>query len=455
MSANFNITPASKLSSVDPHEQRRVSAKTGTVTKDTLWKRLQHLTLVWQCYQLTGVAYDSPWLGWFSWPLHALTPHGVGTVPRSAVGPVELQYPWLIHLVLIEVFLIREALDGGKELWLSSVELCRSPELLPIIQEISGDGLLNTDAREKFQLRQNEAYYTGRTGEGYHHQHNSEWYVVKQRLGTGAAGQVERVRDKWTAKVYARKTIFFRPNSKDACLEEVRIMQRLHHPHIVRLISTCVKATRLEILMLPVADEDLDSYLTRFSGQVSPAKGRALLRSCFGCLASGLAYLHRSHVRHKDIKPKNILVRGSNVLYTDFGIAREFVNRQYHTTTGLQRGTLIYAAPELVRYDRRNTSADVFSLGCVYMEMLTCLSKKTLSQFREYRTNEDGNQAYHANIDRVQRWSILLEDSLAEPSLSPVLDSVRRMLRPDATERPKIAEVALTLTEFPYLFLSS
>ncbi|KAI9717756.1 MAG: hypothetical protein M1812_004485 [Candelaria pacifica] len=346
-----------------------------------------------------------------------------------------------VKLLLIEVALIREALDAGKETYPNLAQLCQVPIDKTILRQVIQDD----DARRGFQQRQDDAYSTNSTENPQQRQHKSIWYKVEQKLGEGAYGQVERVRDAWTAEVFARKSVFFRRGTRDACLEEVRIMQRLHHPHMVELISTCIMENRLEMLMLPVADENLDRYLARFSDQANPAKGQVLLRSWFGCLASGLAYMHESFVRHKDIKPKNILVKGSNVLYTDFGIAREFVNTQYHSTSGLQRGTLMYAAPELARYDRRNPSADVFSLGCVYMEMLTCLSPETLARFRDYRTDDDGDQTYYVNIDWVLQWSKHIEDSVADPTLTPLFNTVRQMLNTDAAERPRAAKVASTL----------
>ena len=59
-----------------------------------------------------------------------------------------------------------------------------------------------------------------------------------------------------------------------------------------------------------------------------------ILQRAIGCLASGLAFMHEQTIRHKDIKPQNILIHGGSVLYTDFGISLDFGQQGNSTTTG-------------------------------------------------------------------------------------------------------------------------
>jgi serine/threonine protein kinase len=73
--------------------------------------------------------------------------------------------------------------------------------------------------------------------------------------------------------------------------------------------------------MSPVADCDLLVFLKVTS---LPAERRIDLRHFYGCLASALSYLQENKICHKDIKPSNILVHGSNVLITDFGTSRDW-----------------------------------------------------------------------------------------------------------------------------------
>ncbi|KAH7128096.1 cyclin-dependent kinase, partial [Dendryphion nanum] len=74
---------------------------------------------------------------------------------------------------------------------------------------------------------------------------------------------------------------------------------------------------------------------------------------------------------HRDIKPHNTLVKGDCVFFTDFGIALDWEGLSCSASTEDTGKTLAYAAPEVTKYEKRNTAADVWSLGCVFIEMAT------------------------------------------------------------------------------------
>jgi serine/threonine protein kinase len=202
-------------------------------------------------------------------------------------------------------------------------------------------------------------------------------------LGIGGSAVVDLVADKnHDGQLYAHKRFRLTSNHANRIetdfKNEIDIMKRLHlHPHIVRVHWSYTCGRQLGMLLTPVAsDKDLRAYLEeiRESGKPLQPEQSLTLTRAFGCLASGLAYIHSLTIRHKDIKPQNILVHNGRMIYTDFGISVD-ANGQNTTTTGPSGPcTQRYCAPEVANNEPRNRKSDLFSLGCVYVEILEVLT---------------------------------------------------------------------------------
>ncbi|KAH7082059.1 kinase-like domain-containing protein [Paraphoma chrysanthemicola] len=214
-------------------------------------------------------------------------------------------------------------------------------------------------------------------------------YIHERPVGRGGYGVVDAVRDIHTGRVFARK--IFHTTSKRR--ERVRAMQEFHHEakqirklaqnhHMVRIHATYATKDSLGLILSPMANEgDLAKFLDRFSDlsdeqNTTRQQMTYNLMQAFGCLSSGLAFMRRQKIRHKDIKPSNILIHNGRVLYTDFGLALDFSNLDTSMTTGpAERTTRKYSAPEVILHQPRRSSADVYSLGCVFIEMYNIVLK--------------------------------------------------------------------------------
>lgn len=110
-----------------------------------------------------------------------------------------------------------------------------------------------------------------------------------------------------------------------------------------------------------------------------------VIRQGFGCLASGLAFMHRKRIRHKDVKPQNILVHQGTFIYTDFGYSFDSNDFPRSTTEGMPDYlTRRYSAPEVLEHGERNSKSVVYSLGCVFLDMLSALCPSLTVDKDEY-----------------------------------------------------------------------
>lgn len=220
------------------------------------------------------------------------------------------------------------------------------------------------------------------TGKHMNFSQTSELPFIKVGdLGKGGYSYVDRVISTISHKEYARKLIpRGRTFKKDyevlkSFEKELGNLKKLSHPHIVELIGSYTDP-RFVGIMSPVADCDLKMFLdsgpSEITGQLS------FLRTFFGCLTAALCYLHENCIRHKDIKPANILVKGHHVYLADFGISLDWTDFGNSTTTGPATAvTHQYCAPEVADYFPRNSSSDIWSLGCVFLEIWTVIKGRT------------------------------------------------------------------------------
>ncbi|QDF41462.1 serine/threonine-protein kinase [Bradyrhizobium symbiodeficiens] len=153
--------------------------------------------------------------------------------------------------------------------------------------------------------------------------------------------------------------------------QEVKILQRLDDPHIVKLIDANVgEDEERPYLVMPFASNgDLGRRIELYKGQLDSVVEVALQ------IARALDHAHKNGVIHRDIKPGNILFPeiNHNVWVSDFGISLDQQATERNTPDGEVVGPAIFIAPELTEHGRHDATAaaDVYSLGQLIFYMLT------------------------------------------------------------------------------------
>ncbi len=196
-------------------------------------------------------------------------------------------------------------------------------------------------------------------------------YKLIDERGSGSMATVYIGRDLETNRLYAVKVLSRQAAAESELVErfqrEFELLTRLSGPHVVSPVDVGEDRGSLFIVMDYIDGHNLKhAVLTHGPFPLSRAV------DCVEQAAAGVAAAADQSIVHRDIKPQNLLLSASNVVkLTDFGLARSHESRDI-TVTGFFVGTPFYVAPEQVENSRRaDVRADLYSLACVFFELLT------------------------------------------------------------------------------------
>ncbi|RYP57828.1 hypothetical protein DL770_010577 [Monosporascus sp. CRB-9-2] len=227
---------------------------------------------------------------------------------------------------------------------------------------------------------------------------------------------------------------------------ELDALKKIRHRHFIKMVGSYTTPRFVGILMNPLAECNLYEFLSR-PDRYEERNYERLLAGFFGCLTTALAQLHYTYrIRHKDIKPQNILVKGDNVLLADFGIALDWSDRGYTTTQEETLRSPRYCAPEVGRNDKRGTMSDIWSLGCVFLEMTAVLKGHRSGHVKESLINHGGTDKYWQSLDGISREISFLRQDSSRCGNAP-LDWVEKMLREKQEERCTAGELRSLIHE--------
>ncbi len=197
-------------------------------------------------------------------------------------------------------------------------------------------------------------------------------FELWELVATGGMGQVFKARDRQTGAYIAIKTLLPQfasdPTAADELRREVKLSQRLQHPNIVRVHEYRVADHVPFIVMEFVEGRPLNYFQVEQPNRRLP---EPVFRAFADQILDAVGFAHQAHVVHRDLKPANIMVQPSRQLkLLDFGIAAA-LKATYTRITGHSSGlTIQYASPEQINGEDPAPSMDIYSLGCVFFEML-------------------------------------------------------------------------------------
>lgn len=159
----------------------------------------------------------------------------------------------------------------------------------------------------------------------------------------------------------------------DALKREISLLRDLQHPNIVQYLGASSSADHLNIFLEYVPGGSVQTMLNSYGALREP-----LIRSFVRQIVTGLAYLHQREIIHRDIKGANILVDNKGVIkISDFGISKKIEVSNILNGAGNNKnrpslqGSVFWMAPEVVKQTSYTRKADIWSLGCLVVEMMT------------------------------------------------------------------------------------
>ena len=161
-------------------------------------------------------------------------------------------------------------------------------------------------------------------------------------------------------------------------LREIRVTAQLEHPGTPAVYDTGVQtapdgSTRLWLVMQLLRGSTLEALLNHADYESSPTSV-AWAAAIAAQIAAVLADVHRVDIVHRDIKPGNVMITdGGLVKVLDFGIAILRGAGALPRLTQVDRtvGTPAYMSPEQCLGQVVTSASDIYSLGCLLLELLT------------------------------------------------------------------------------------
>ena len=273
-------------------------------------------------------------------------------------------------------------------------------------------------------------------------------YRIVRLLGEGGMGAVYEVEHEQLGVRYALKSFTLEDGHVDVLknkfLTEGKILARLHDPHLVRVFDLNFdEATGTPYFVMDLVLSEDGTPRTLLDVKTAELDEDCIL-GWFTELASAIDYIHEQGIVHRDIKLGNVLISSDgHLVLSDFGISRLFSERlrsdvkaantivsEATTATSLVMGTQGYMAPEVARGEEATPAADSYSLGVMFVYLLTGI------------WYEPGSKVFKVLETLEYRWIDVLPRLLAEnPAERPTnLSELAETLRSAQVAEPEKAK---------------
>ena len=201
--------------------------------------------------------------------------------------------------------------------------------------------------------------------------------TLLQKIGEGSMGVVYRGFQNTLSRPVAVKVVFRNRLNKlftqDRFRQEAEVVANLMHPNVITIFEYGEQVDYMYFVMQLVDGVSLSEWLKQKKKHPLPRKRLPGLEEVIPIteqVLEVLVYAHAEGVIHRDIKPENILwvEKNHKVMVADFGLAAVY-HTEYEEEKAFILGSPLYVSPEQARGEAVDGRADLFSLGCVLLEL--------------------------------------------------------------------------------------
>lgn len=223
------------------------------------------------------------------------------------------------------------------------------------------------------------------------------YYHKYEQIGKGAYSTVYKAYHNDLSKIFAVKEINISIHKKniERFREEIFLMNKFDHQNILKLYETIEDDNYIYLILEYCENGDLKNFLNK-----RPMKEKNV-RKFMKQIVSGLQYLNNKNVYHRDLKPQNILLtKDYTIKISDFGLAKTC---ESDTLLDTICGSPMYMAPEIMKYKKYDTKADLWSLGVIFYQMLTGKTPYTARSHSELINNIENQEIVFPKCIRVTK----------------------------------------------------
>uniref|UniRef100_A0A8C2PTC3 Myosin light chain kinase, smooth muscle n=1 Tax=Cyprinus carpio TaxID=7962 RepID=A0A8C2PTC3_CYPCA len=198
-----------------------------------------------------------------------------------------------------------------------------------------------------------------------------DFYDIEDRLGTGKFGQVFKLVEKSTKKVWAGKFIkTFSQKEKENVRQEIGIMNSLHHSKLVQCVDAFEGKSDMVMVLEIISGGELFERIVDEDFELTE---REVIKYMLQII-DGVQFIHKQDIVHLDLKPENIMCinkTGSKIKLIDFGLARRLEDSG---SLKVLFGTPEFVAPEVINYEAISYPTDMWSIGVICYILVSGLS---------------------------------------------------------------------------------